>query len=93
LGDLAIQFILEQEEIITIVIKTKTLIKILEKQNKKEKLKNLIAIEKEDDEEESKQLEELGLKTHNWEEIEQKGKNEGQNFTLNNGKLDDIIYY
>ena len=62
----------------------------LAKQNKIGKLKNLIVIEKEDDEETYKQLEELGLKTFSWEEIEQKGKNEGQNLTLNNAKPDDI---
>ena len=92
LGDLAIQFILEQTQLITIVIETKALKKILDlaKQNKIGNLKNLIVIEKEDDEETCKQLEELGLKTYSWEEIEQKGKNEGQNITLNNAKADDI---
>ena len=92
LGDLAVQFILEQTQLITIVIETKALKKILDlaKQNKIGKLKNLIVIEKEDDEETCKQLEKLGLKTYSWEEIEQKGKNEGQNITLNNAKPDDI---
>ena len=92
LGDLAVEFILEQTQLTTIVIELKALQKILElaQQKKIGNLKNLIVIEKEDDEETCKKLEELGLNTFSWEEIEQKGKNEGQNIALNCAKPDDI---
>jgi long-chain acyl-CoA synthetase len=92
LGDLAVEYILEQTQLTTIVIELKALKKILElaKENKISKLKNLIVIEKEDDEETCKKLEELGLNIYSWEEIVENGKNEGQNIILNNAKADDI---
>ena len=92
LGDLAVEYILEQTQLTTIVIELKALKKILElaKENKISKLKNLIVIEKEDDEEICKKLEELGLNIYSWEEIVESGKNEGQNIILNNAKADDI---
>ena len=92
LGDLAVEYILEQTQLTTIVIELKALKKILElaKENKISKLKNLIVIEKEDDEETCKKLEELGLNIYSWEEIVESGKNEGQNIILNNAKADDI---
>ena len=92
LGDLAVEFILEQTQLTTVVIETKALQKILElaKENKISKLQNLIVIEKEDDEETCKKLEELGLNIYSWEQIEEIGKNEGQNIILHNAKADDI---
>ena len=92
LGDLAVEYILEQTQLTTVVIELKALKKILElaKENKIFKLKNLIVIEKEDDEETCKKLEELGLNIYSWEEIVESGKNEGQNIILNNAKADDI---
>ena len=92
LGDLAVEYILEQTQLTTVVIELKALKKILElaKENKISKLKNLIVIEKEDDEETCKKLEELGLNIYSWEEIVENGKNEGQNIILNNAKADDI---
>ena len=92
LGDLAVEFILEQTQLTTVVLETKALKKILEltKINKISKLKNLIVIEKEDDEETCKELENLGLNVYSWEEIVEKGKNEGKNIKLNNAKPDDI---
>jgi long-chain acyl-CoA synthetase len=92
LGDLAVEFILEQTQLTTVVLETKALKKILEltKINKIFNLKNLIVIEKEDDEETCKELETLGLNVYSWEEIVEKGKNEGKNIKLNNAKPDDI---
>ena len=92
LGDLAVEFILEQTQLTTVVIGLKALQKFQNWLNKKKflKIKNLIVIEKEEDEETCKNLEELGLNTFIWEEIDQKGKNEGQNIVLNCVKPDDI---
>ena len=54
------------------------------------KVKNLIIIEKEDDEETAKNLESLGFNIFTWEEVVEKGKEEGQNLTLKKPKADDI---
>ena len=92
LGDLAVEFILEQTQITSVVIEIKALAKILELANKNKlfNLKNIIVIEKEDDEETCKKLEELGLNVYSWEEIVEKGKNEGQNIKIKNAEPEDI---
>ena len=92
LGDRAVEFILEQTQVTTIVIEIKALKKILElaKQNKTSKVKNLIVIEKEDDEETAKNLESLGFVIYTWDEVYKKGKQEGQNLELKKPGPDDI---
>jgi len=92
LGDRAVEFILEQTQVTTIVIEIKALKKILElaKQNKTSKVKNLIVIEKEDDEETAKNLESLGFVIYTWDEVYEKGKQEGQNLELKKPGPDDI---
>ncbi len=92
LGDQAVEFILEQTQLTSCVLETKALKKILElaKINKISNLKNLIVIEKEDDEDTCKELEKLGLKVYSWEEVVEKGKNEGKDIKLNAAKPDDI---
>lgn len=42
----------------------------------------MIVIEKEDDEETAKNLEILGFKIYTWDEVYEKGKQEGQNLEL-----------
>ena len=92
LGDKAIEFIFEQTQITSIVVEIKALKKIYElaKQNKTFHVKNIIIIEKEDDEETAKNLELLGFNIFSWEEIVQKGKEEGQDLVLRKPKADDI---
>ena len=92
LGDKAVEFILEQSQVITTVIEIKALKKIYElaKRNKTFKLKNLIVIEKEDDEETVKKLEEMGFIIYPWEYIIQIGKEKGTNIILKKPKPDDI---
>ena len=77
LGLIAIEFILEQTQLITTVIEVKALKTIynLALQNKIHKLKNLIVIEKEDDEETCEKLEKLGLNIYSWEEVVEKCTN------------------
>ena len=91
LGNLAIEYILSQTQLITVVIEVKALKTIynLASQNKINKLKNLIVIEKEEDEETCLALKNLGLNIYTWEEIVEKGKNAG-NIVLNKAKPDDI---
>ena len=92
LGQKAIEYILEQTQLTTIVIEVKVLKRIYEiyKNNKISNVKNLIVIEKEDDEETAKILENCGLNIYSWEEVYEKGKNEGQNVILNMPNPDDI---
>ena len=92
LGDRAIEFILEQTEITSIVVEIKALKKLYElaKKNKTFHVKNIIIIEKEDDEETAKSLELLGFNIYSWEDVVQKGKEEGQNLVLKKPKADDI---
>ena len=91
LGNLAIEYILSQTQLITVVIEVKALKTIynLASQNKINKLKNLIVIEKEEDEETCLALKKLGLNIYTWEEIVEKGKN-AENIVLNKAKPDDI---
>ena len=92
LGDLAVEYILEQTQLTTVVIEIKALTKILElaKENKISKLKNLIVIDKEEDEETCKKLQLLGLNIYSWDEIVKIGKDEGKHIILKNAKPDDI---
>ena len=92
LGLTAIEYILEQTQIISVVIESKSLKTIydLASQNKIHQLKNLIVIEKEDEEETCKELEKLGLNIYSWEEIVEKGKTGRDNIILKSAKPDDI---
>lgn len=92
LGDRAVEFILEQTQVTTIVIEIKALKKIYElaKQKRTFHVKNLIVIEKEDDEETAKNLEILGYTIYTWDEVCEKGRQEGQNLELKKPGPDDI---
>ena len=92
LGDKAVEFILEQSQVITIVIEIKALKKIFElaKRNKTFKLRNLLVIDKEDDEETAKNLEMLGFVIYRWEDIVQIGKEKGTNINLKKPDPEDI---
>ena len=92
LGDRAVEFILEQTEVTSIVVEIKSLKKLysLAQKNKTFKVKNLIVLDKEDDEETSKNLELLGFNIYTWEQIVEKGRAEGQNLVLKKPKPDDI---
>ena len=92
LGDKAVEFILEQTQVTTIVIEIKALKKMLQlaKQQRTFQVKNLIVLDKEDDEETAKNLEILGFKIYTWDEVYEKGKQEGQNLELKKPGPDDI---
>ena len=92
LGLLAIEYILKQTQLITVVLETKALQTVLKlkKENKIHKLKNLIVIEKEDDEETCKELEQLGLNIYSWEEIVELGKTKGEKIILKRPTKDNI---
>ena len=92
LGDKAVEFILEQSQVTTIVIEIKAIKKIFElaKKNKTFKLKHLLVIDKEDDEDTCKNLEMLGFIIYPWEYIVQIGKEKGANIPLKKPEPEDI---
>ena len=92
LGLIAIEYILEQTQLISIVIEVKALKTVvkLAKDHKIHNLKNLIVIEKEDDEETCQELLKLGFNIYSWEEIVEQGKNKGEKIILNPAKSEDI---
>ena len=92
LGLIAIEYILEQTQLISVVIEVKALKTVLKlaKDHKIHNLKNLIVIEKEDDEETCQELLKLGFNIYSWEEIVEQGKNKGEKIILNPAKSEDI---
>ena len=92
LGDKAVEFILEQSQVISVVIEIKALKKILElaKRNKTFQLKNLIVIDKEEDEETCKNLESLGFVIYAWDYVVNIGKEKGLDINLKKPEPDDI---
>ena len=92
LGDKAVEFILEQSQVTSIVIEVKALKKLYElaKKNKTFKVKNLIVIESEDDFDTIKNLELLGFIIYKWEDVIKIGKEQGKNIILKKPKPDDI---
>ena len=84
LGDIALAHIFEETKLTTVVIEIKSLTKMLQlaQQNKTYQIKNLIVIDKEDDEDTAKSLDVLGFNVYDWEEIVEKGKIDGQNIAL-----------
>ena len=92
LGDKAVEFILEQSQVTTVVIEIKSLKKMYElaKEKKNYNVKNLIVIESEDDLETCQNLESLGFKIYYWEDVVNIGKEKGQNIELKKPQPDDI---
>ena len=92
LGEVAIEHILNQTQLSTLVLEPKGFKKIIDmiKHKKTAKLKNIIAIEGEDFPDEIKELKELGMSIYTFEEICEKGRNEGKNIELTPCKPTDI---
>ena len=92
LGLMAIEYILEQTQLISVVIEVKSLKTVLKlsKEHKIHNLKNLIVIEKEDDEETCEELSKLGFNIYSWESIVEQGKSKGENIILKSATKDDI---
>ena len=92
LGEKAIEHILKQTKLKTIVIEPKGFKKIIKlvKEKKASNLSNLITIEEEDDPESIKELKELGINVYKFDEIIEKGRKEGKDIMLTPCKPDDI---
>ena len=92
LGEKAIEHILKQTKLKTIVIEPKGFKKIIKliKEKKASNLSNLITIEEEDDPESIKELKELGINVYKFDEIIEKGRKDGKDVLLTPCKPDDI---
>jgi long-chain acyl-CoA synthetase len=92
LGEKAIEHILNQTKLKTIVIEPKGFKKIIKlaKEKKIGNLSNLITIEEEDDLESIKEFKELGINVYKFDEIIEKGRKEGKEIELSPCKPDDI---
>ena len=93
LGEKAIEFILSQTQLRTIVIESKVLKKILTliKDNKAPSLKNLIVINPEEEEETVKELISQGIQIYTFEDICKVGEIEGRNLSLCPAKPETIF--
>ena len=92
LGEKAIEHILKQTKLKTIVIESKGFKKIIKliKEKKASNLSNLITIEEEDDLESINELKELGINIYKFNEIIENGRNEGKDIKLTPCKPNDI---
>ena len=93
LGEKAIEYILSQTQLNTIVIESKVLKKILTliKDGKAPSLKNLIVINPEDENETVNELKLQEIKIYTFEDICKVGQVEGRNLTLNPAKPETIF--
>ena len=93
LGEIAIEYILSQTQLNTIVIESKVLKKMLTliKDGKAPSLRNLIVINPEDENETVNELKNQGIQIYTFEDICKVGQVEGRNLPLNPAKPDNIF--
>ena len=84
LGDIALEYIFNQTKLSTIVVEAKVLEKLynLAKEGKIGEVKNLIVLDKEDDEKFCEELKKLNINILTWDEVAKEGKEKGQNLTF-----------
>ena len=92
LGENAVEYILNQTELETILIEACSLSKILKliKERRSNKIKNLIVMDIEDEPQIIKELKSLGINIYTFDEIISKGKKEGRNIVLIPAKPESI---
>ena len=85
LGDIALEYIFNQTKLTTIVVEAKSLSKLcnLAKDGKTGQIKNLIILDKEENEELCKELSKLDFNIFTWEQVENEGKTKGKDINLN----------
>ena len=81
LGDIALEYIFNQTKISTIVIEAKVLKKflVLAKEGKTADVKNLIVLDKEEDEKSCEELAKLGIIIYTWDQVAKEGEEKGKN--------------
>ena len=92
LGEKAMEFIFKQTELESILIEACSLKNILKlvKEKKTNKLKNLIVVDSEDEPQLLEELKSLGINIYTFDEVVEKGKNEGKNIILEPAKPETI---
>ena len=92
LGEKSMEYIFKQTDLETILIEACSLKNInkLLKEKRTNKLKNLIVVDSEDEPQILEELKSLGLNIYTFDEIIEKGKNEGKNIILNPAKPETI---
>jgi long-chain acyl-CoA synthetase len=85
LGDIALEYIFNQTKLTTVVIEAKVLEKMfkLAKEGKTGQIKNLIVLDKEENEKFCEELKNLGFNILTWEQVEKEGREKGKDINLN----------
>ena len=80
LGDIALEYIFNQTKVTTLVIEAKVLQKFLglAKNGKTSDIKNLIVLDKEEDENSCEELSKLGINIYTWDQVAKVGEEKGQ---------------
>ena len=80
LGDIALEYIFKQTKVTTLVIEAKVLQKFLglAKNKKTSDIKNLIVLDKEEDENSCEELTKLGINIYTWDQVAKVGEEKGQ---------------
>ena len=85
LGDIALEYIFNQTKLTTVVIEAKVLEKMfkLAKEGKTGQIKNLIVLDKEENEKFCEELKNLDFNILTWEQVEKEGREKGKDINLN----------
>ena len=92
LGDVALEYIFNQTKLSSIVLEAKVLEKFynLAKNEKTGKIKNLIVLDKNEDEKYCDELKKLGFNIFTWEEIAKEGEEKGKDIEFHSPNPDSI---
>ena len=93
LGDVALEYIFNQTKLTTLVIEAKVLKKIinLAKDGKSGQIKNLIVLDKNEDEPSCEELKKLDFNIYTWEEVAKEGEEKGKDIELQLPGPDSIM--
>ena len=93
LGDVALEYIFNQTKLTTLVIEAKVLKKIinLAKDEKSGQIKNLIVLDKNEDEPSCEELKKLDFNIYTWEEVAKEGEEKGKDIELHLPGPDSIM--
>ena len=93
LGDVALEYIFNQTKLTTLVIEAKVLKKIinLAKDGKSGQIKNLIVLDKNEDEPSCEELKKFDFNIYTWEEVAKEGEEKGKDIELHLPGPDSIM--
>ena len=92
LGDVALEYIFNQTKLSSVVLEAKVLEKIynLAKNEKTGNIKNLIVLDKNEDEKYCEELKKLGFNIFTWEEVAKEGEEKGKDVEFHSPNPDSI---